>query len=201
MDDTLAQWLMTLLTLTAVVLVYFTLRDTRIMAAETTRIGEAQVRAYLSFEVKGADVRAPSLSPDNTDEPKPNIVVEIQGRVPNSGQSPASSISFLYQIDALPRSEEFRLRDERSLHRTMPVAHTVRAQGEIENQSLKRTFRTDLEALRSGDSNIFFAVIVEWVDVFEEIVQSEPVFGTIPFKADADGVRQVYFGRVRTEKT
>ncbi|MGZ9811021.1 hypothetical protein ACXN5S_11205 [Pseudoroseicyclus sp. H15] len=47
MDDTAAQWLMTFLTLAAVVMVFLTLRDTRTMLSDTREIGQAQVRAYL----------------------------------------------------------------------------------------------------------------------------------------------------------
>lgn len=47
MDDTAAQWLMTALTLAAVVLVFLTLRDTRTMLSDAREIGQAQVRAYL----------------------------------------------------------------------------------------------------------------------------------------------------------
>lgn len=47
MDDTVAQWIMMIFTVIAVVLVYRTLISTQDMARETTRIGEAQVSAHV----------------------------------------------------------------------------------------------------------------------------------------------------------
>lgn len=47
-EDTLAQWIMMAFTIVAAGLLLGTLRVTRRMASETTRIGEKQVRAYVS---------------------------------------------------------------------------------------------------------------------------------------------------------
>ncbi len=82
-SDTLAQWIMAAFTVAVVYLVWKTLVTTQDMARDTQRIGEAQVRAYLSI----TEVRAVVV--ENT----PDILAfEIEVSIRNSGQSPASDV-------------------------------------------------------------------------------------------------------------
>lgn len=78
MDDTLAQWIMMLATIAAAVLLLRTLWATQGIARETTRIGEAQTRAYLSVEKV-------HFFWGNDKMERPRISVTIK----NSGQTPA----------------------------------------------------------------------------------------------------------------
>ena len=86
-EDTLAQWVMAGFTIIAAYLLWRTFRATQSMATETTRIGEAQVRAYLT--IKGAVLKL-------LDGPPPIggkhwiLMVTLQ----NSGQSPARGFRF-----------------------------------------------------------------------------------------------------------
>lgn len=79
MDDTIAQWIMTFSTIVATYLLLKTLWATQRMAAETTRIGDAQVRAYL-------DVELMSFSFDDDRHPT------MKFRIRNLGQTPAVNI-------------------------------------------------------------------------------------------------------------
>lgn len=85
-EDTLAQWIMAFLSLAAVVVsgsalywVNETLKATRQMAVDTRRIGEAQVRAYLTIEECYA---IPSKDGEE-------IFFNLRCSVRNCGQSPA----------------------------------------------------------------------------------------------------------------
>lgn len=85
-EDTLAQWIMALFTIGAVILVWRTLVATQKMVIETNRmandarrIGEAQVRAYLS--VKDFIVEAAPTTND--------MYWLVDVTIANSGQSPA----------------------------------------------------------------------------------------------------------------
>lgn len=82
-EDTVAQWLMMVFTLFAVWLVYRTLLATRETLEDTRRIGEAQVRAYLS----ATDV---SCKPLGVSRHGYDVVI-LEGVIENSGQSPSRS--------------------------------------------------------------------------------------------------------------
>lgn len=87
--DTIAQWGMALLSLAAVYLLWetlkasrTTLKATREMAAETARVGEAQVMAYLSIDATTVDISV-----------RDNLVsIIVKPEIRNSGQSPARKI-------------------------------------------------------------------------------------------------------------
>ena len=82
-SDTLAQWIMAFFTIAVVLLVWRTLIATQEMARETTRIGEAQVRAYVSIsKVENIHVTAGE-----------NIALNIS--ISNSGASPAKSVAYV----------------------------------------------------------------------------------------------------------
>ncbi|PWK54775.1 hypothetical protein C8D95_11067 [Silicimonas algicola] len=88
-EDTLAQWVMSFFTIVAAGLLVGTLvatqrmaADTRKMVLETTRIGEAQVRAYLTIEKVSVTPRAEQFYVD----------WDIALTVRNTGQSPARSV-------------------------------------------------------------------------------------------------------------
>ncbi|MDM7931379.1 hypothetical protein [Tabrizicola sp.] len=79
--DTLANWLVAIFSFVAALFLWLTLRATQDMAKETTRIGEAQTRAYL-------DIGLTHVGPKNSDLSLWNFRVSVR----NSGQSPARQI-------------------------------------------------------------------------------------------------------------
>lgn len=89
MDDTAAQWIMTFATIFAAYLLLRTIWATQKMAAETTRIGEAQVRAYVSVD----DVSL-GASSDNPNGPTHFININAV----NSGQSPALAFAWSAEL-------------------------------------------------------------------------------------------------------
>jgi hypothetical protein len=84
--DTLANWLVAIFSFIAALFLWLTLRATQEMAIETRRIGEAQVRAYIS-------ITKISLAVDPT---KSRPTVEIGVR--NTGQSPARRIEIVAEF-------------------------------------------------------------------------------------------------------
>lgn len=89
-SDTLAQWIMAIFTVAVVVLVWKTLVATQDMATDQRRIGEAQVRAYLSIVEFSFSF----------DETRSHPVIKIKVR--NSGQSPARKIEVVVRFSFFP---------------------------------------------------------------------------------------------------
>jgi hypothetical protein len=174
--------------LTFVALVYIrrTLIETKdtVRAADATviatrEIGQAQVRAYLSFEVENVKFKTPVLAPDDTSDPRPNIVVSFGGSLTNSGQSPASEVRIIFEIGEIIQGKAIEIGDGKDFHHQPPIA-----------------FSADLKALKTGDKIIFFAIILQWTDVFGKTIRSDPTFGTTQFNYDSQGNRKVFFGNL-----
>jgi len=191
--------------LTFVALVYIrrTLLETKeaVRAADETvvatrEIGQAQVRAYLSFDVEEVEFRAPVLAPDDASSPRPNIVVSLQCRIANSGQSPASEVSMIFDIGEIVPGNGIKIDDAKDFHHQKPIAFSIQAGGNFPRQTVSRTFTADLDALNATEKMVFFAIILQWTDVFGKTIRSDPTFGTIEFEADSDGGRRIFFGRV-----
>ncbi len=87
LEDTSAQWLMTIFSILAAFLLWRTLQATQRMATDTRQIGEAQVRAYLTIERVLV-----YLTPGDQ---FPFIKVMIR----NSGQSPARRVRIVVKFD------------------------------------------------------------------------------------------------------
>lgn len=112
-----------LLGLGSVALIFYTLRATQEMAADTRRIGEAQVRAYLS--ITKADMRI-EFRPKLT-EKMPDIDIGLY--FSNSGQTPAVNISYFCWAEASTHNdiEVFSDLDEYDFH---DFTNTVAANSE-----------------------------------------------------------------------
>ena len=173
-----------------------TLTATQNMATDTREIGEAQVRAYLSFQLEGTDFRAPILAPDDTTIPLPNIVVSLRGSIENKGQSPASEISILFRVGETYHGATVDLEEDGGLWVQKPIAHSIHAGDSLPDRKVSRTFHADIESLSASDKIIYFAVAMQWKDVFGSTIKSDPTFATVEFKANSDGVRKIYFGGV-----
>lgn len=81
-EDTAAQWLMTMFSVVASVLLWRTLTATQGIARDTRKIGEAQVRAYLTVDKVVVTVKI---------DPK-GVKWKFAISVRNSGQSPAREV-------------------------------------------------------------------------------------------------------------
>jgi hypothetical protein len=95
-SDTLAQWIMAVFTIAVVFLVWRTLVATQEMARDTRHIGEAQTRAYLSFD----SVEAVFLNDGDG-----FTGVYLRPRIKNTGQTPARislTHSFIYISEDRP---------------------------------------------------------------------------------------------------
>lgn len=104
MDDTAAQWLMTLLTLAAVVLIFLTLRDTRQILTDTRNIGEAQVRAYLGPH-----------DPTLVQELLPNGNLRAKISYKNTGQSPALKVTHETQVAFIHSVNDVEIRADEGI--------------------------------------------------------------------------------------
>lgn len=109
---------LTVITLLGVIFVWQTLKETRHMAAETTRIGVAQTRAYLSFKQVIFEFRSPYA----TDEAirGARLTVEVQ----NSGNTTAADCQIASEIvfkssPSLLRSKKMRLIGRRETFQTI----------------------------------------------------------------------------------
>jgi hypothetical protein len=196
-----------LLTFVALVYIRRTLLETKdaVRAADETvvatrEIGQAQVRAYLSFEIDEAEFRAPALAPDDISDPLPNITASLHGSITNSGQSPASEVSIIFDIGVIIPGEAIEIGDAKDFHHQRPIAFSIQANGRFPRQTVSRTFTTDLEALRAEGKLVFFAIILQWKDVFGKTIKSDPTFGTIEFMAQNDGGRRIFYGGIQEHK-
>jgi hypothetical protein len=192
-----------LLTFVALVYIRKTLIETQdaVRAADATviatrEIGQAQVRAYLSFEIENVKFSTPVLAPDDTSDPLPNFVVSFSGILTNSGQSPASEVRIIFDIGEIIPGEAIEIGDGKDFHHQPPIAFSIPANGKSPGQIVSKTFTADLKALTTEDKIIFFAIILQWTDVFGKTIRSDPTFGTTPFKFDDQGKRQVVFGNL-----
>lgn len=136
--DTFAQWIMMVFTVIAAGLLLWTLLVTLKMAKDTREIGEAQVRAYLSFKCDEAGCREPVLDVSDLAAERPNIVVEINGRYVNSGQTPAFNTNLFYDIREISPSKEMRKIDIDDFHDAGVAMHALPPGGESPT-TLKRT--------------------------------------------------------------
>ena len=80
--DTLASWLTAIFSFVAAIFLWLTLLATQEMAKDTRRIGEAQVKAYLT-------IRSVTLEVEHEGELQNRLLVEVV----NSGMSPAREVT------------------------------------------------------------------------------------------------------------
>lgn len=113
-SDSVAQWAMALLSLAAVVLLWWTLKasrqtlnSTRQMARDTREIGEAQVRAYLSIEKITYFI-----------DERRHLGVSVAAK--NFGQSPATKAQAVVKVNGFTRLPEGATLD-RGIHKDVIV--------------------------------------------------------------------------------
>lgn len=180
-EDTLAQWVMSLLSIVAVALsavaVWFvgkTLIATQKMARDTREIGEAQVRAYLTFDVEKVEI-AQKSNRDGT-----NLSVKFIGKVWNHGNSPAFDYRFHFTIDKANVDEVIEAQHDGSdmQHATDPVMSYVPPRGHV-RQTLSRVFKIDWPQFAEHGYRIRMSYVIEYTDVFWKTIKTVLVSGTV----------------------
>lgn len=167
----------------SVVAIFLTLKATQDMARETSRIGEAQVRAYISFKPEYINIGIPSdLFSENGWSNQPTEVTII-GELVNSGQSPARRVTCSFDIQAVRPGDIFEA-DARKLNgRTQPSAGIIPA-GESMKQSFKNVFDVDWRALADREVLIYFVFGIRFEDAFGKIIDTPLAAGHIDGAAD-----------------
>lgn len=174
-----AKWLLALSVFTSAVTAFgvwfvkITLDETRRAVASadaavgvTREIGQAQVRAYVSFEAKSVTVRKPDLDPSAAlSHDAPNLVIEINGTLVNSGQSPAYRVNAFFDVQEVSPGEVRKLHGTEGLQDNGIAAVSIAAGGDT-NQQFRRIWKTDIDRVMRGEVLIWFAVFVEYDDVF-----------------------------------
>lgn len=152
-------WL-TVITLLGVFFVWRTLKATQDMAKETTRIGEAQVRAYLAIKQIHLGFESGSKSP----------TVELA--IENTGQSPAQDIEIIFQFSFFQNFVDFndhpdiRTRIVRWWFDDIPGGQTITS-----NPSCLSDIQMQTDVLGGGMERlggVHFDVAVYALDVFEK---------------------------------
>lgn len=98
-SDTLAQWIMAVFTIAAVILVWRTLVATQSIATDTREIGQIQVRAYISIE-------SVAIKPTRNSDGK----IQADMVLKNFGQSPARNVTHELQVLFAHSEEKVQVR-------------------------------------------------------------------------------------------
>lgn len=137
------------------------------MASETTRIGEAQVRAYLHAKII-------ALECDNFGS------VEITIKVKNTGQSPAHAIGFEYGFAVLPKAFTGKLSNP-VLVRTPTAARGLAANDELDPFPLVQDIGFDIESINNDRDVLWVFLQIKYQDVFGRKCNTPAMIGTISY--------------------
>ncbi|MFN3835291.1 MAG: hypothetical protein ACK4NO_05265 [Glycocaulis sp.] len=127
-----------------VILIYQTLNETRSLTRETRRIGEAQVRAYLSCTAGVAHIP--------TDEVSLSITLE------NHGHSPAYDVTAIGVVNAISGFSEFIFEEIDCIY--LPPKETRDI--DVEFGSIKAANK-----LKDNSEEFYVTIKIEWRDVFD----------------------------------
>lgn len=129
-------------------------------ADEQRKVGEAQVRGYLSFKIKS--IGSVPLTGDGPHKCR----VEITGCVLNTGQTPVYRAQILYEM-AAEKTHGVRgfFADGRDLHERGKSALPVAAGGHF-NQTVSKKFSISREDVLSGSVIVRLTYIIKYIDVF-----------------------------------
>ena len=158
---------MAAITALGVIFVWQTLKATQKMASETTRIGEAQVRAYLHAKII-------ALECDNFGS------VEITIKVKNTGQSPAHAIGFEYGFAVLPKAFTGKLSNP-VLVRTPTAARGLAANDELDPFPLVQDIGFDIESINNDRDVLWVFLQIKYQDVFGRKCNTPAMIGTISY--------------------
>lgn len=184
MDDTAAQWIMTFATIFAAYLLLRTLWATQKMANDTREIGEAQVRAYVSFHPDEIDFQVPHGFETGIFDRDYPMRVTISGKLTNSGNSPAIYPQVTFAIFPVRKNENSDSSGALGHFENKPTAQTIPAGVGIK-QTLSNKFQVDWSLLMSGETVVRCIVAVRYRDVFNDNARMPEISGTIEGIADA----------------
>jgi hypothetical protein len=134
-------------------------------AVEVTReTGQAQVRAYLEFEIDSIDVS------EVTNSDLPQTRIEFAGKIRNTGQSPAHAYRVLFDIEA-EKSYEVRAVHSSGKDFTQRTGSLLSiGSGKYVEQSLARTFSFSEQEIWSKKRTVRLMYVIRYTDVFDEDV-------------------------------
>jgi hypothetical protein len=158
---------MAAITAFGVFFVWRTLLATQDMARDTRTIGEAQVRAYLSFEIDRPIIE----EQDGGAFAK----IGLQGRLVNSGQTPALHPSIEAFIALAPSGYRHKIVGD-EFHKAGMSAIAIPANGSI-NQSVSNRLPFERDKVASGELFLFFMIAIEYTDVFGARCEPEVMSG------------------------
>ncbi|MBD3678907.1 MAG: hypothetical protein HUJ27_10980 [Rhodobacteraceae bacterium] len=145
--DSLANWIIVFFTIVAVFLVWKTLVATQAMVIDARRIGEAQVRAYLTIEDCSIDPR----------REQEFVAWDVFFKVRNCGQSPARRLSAKAGIRNTWSLNEIILAD-------------VPANGEVETSvTITTDGDEDLNFFKDSETDILDVISVSVEVMFEDV--------------------------------
>ncbi|MEJ6398589.1 hypothetical protein [Yoonia sp. 208BN28-4] len=158
-SDTLAQWIMAAFTIAVVVLVWRTLIATQNIATDTRKIGEAQVRAYMTYD----DIEIIWENKING-PPEPNFAVVWR----NTGNSPArnvrQSIFFISEKGPRFRGSIMSLQDMRE---NLAAFGKIVGPQKTTVSPIRGTVPTRLVADWVDEKTTFILTgLIEWDDIF-----------------------------------
>lgn len=172
-EDTVAQWVMMVFTVVAALLLLKTLRATQEMAKDTRELGEAQVRAYVSFEVSEIDF----ARKNNRDGS--NLTAKFSGVIKNFGNSPATNIEIMFDITEVALGSVVEVMDDGTgLAGVFQDFGSIPAGGS-QNAYLKKTFKANLVAINHGTSKVRLTYVIRYVDVFGKVRVNHIESGTV----------------------
>lgn len=164
----------------SVVLIFLTLSETQRMASDAREIGQAQVRAYMNLVVDGVEFR-PVQNPDGS-----NLIIRFMCSIRNTGQSPASNVQVLFQIEESKPYTISKTRSDGSDMYGPKPSMTNFAAGEVRKQELKRTLTADLSALENDRLRYRLSYVIKYTDVFGETCYMPIVSATVVPTQDGD---------------
>lgn len=143
-------------------------------AVDATReIGEAQVRAYVSFEFD--DLRCDDAGVGRDGDPRVKIV--LRGRLVNSGQSPAIQTSTSFFIGISGHQHEHKITGDEFFDAGQRATF-IQSGGGV-HQELSRTMSGSIDLIASGKKFPYFIIAIEYTDVFGERVTPAIISGHI----------------------
>ena len=171
--DTLANWLVAIFSFVAALFLWLTLRATQQMALDTRRIGEAQVRAYLSFS--GSET---AYWPQEG----PATGFQVRPKFKNTGQSPGMIVYAFCHIkfvDDLSSSIDYRVDRTKEYRTKLSV-------GPGEERWIGGPLIKLEDAARAAAENkiILFLGCIEFTDIFDDVRRSEDFCFAVAFNGD-----------------
>lgn len=155
------------------ILLIVSLGQTRRAISDTREIGEAQVRAYLSINVRDVAIEVAD------DGDGSNLAVKIRIEVANSGNTPAYSPIIYYDIEEAIPERIVPMAVPETMQRSPLSNSFISAKGVSPNTQLSRVFQVDDPvAFQRFDRLIRFSCCVSFLDEFRAERLTPVISGT-----------------------